>query len=111
MRSCREHRQRRTTAPRCTQRPRRGNALALVIPIRNLSPLPLFCLAMRTTMEIDDHLLDAVRDLARLRRCSNGAVVSQLLRQALLGERVANAGAPMTSTAVVNRIRQQLHGL
>ena len=78
---------------------------------RNRLPFPLFRLAMRTTLEIDDHLLDAVRDLARLRRCSNGEVVSQLLRQALLGERVASAGAPMSSTAVVNRIRQQLHGL
>jgi Arc/MetJ family transcription regulator len=66
---------------------------------------------MRTTIEIDDHLLDAVRDLARMRRCTNGAVVSDLLRQALLGERVASTGAPMSSTAVVNRIRQQLIGL
>jgi Arc/MetJ family transcription regulator len=66
---------------------------------------------MRTTIDIDDHLLDAVRDLARLRRCTNGEVVSDLLRQALLGERVASTGAPMSSTAVVNRIRQQLLGI
>jgi hypothetical protein len=49
--------------------------------------------------------------MARLRRCTNGEVVSELLRQALLGERVASTGAPMSSTAVVNRIRQQLLGL
>ena len=66
---------------------------------------------MRTTIDIDDHLLDAVRDLARLQRCTNGQVVSELLRQALLGERVASTRAPMSSTAVVNRIRQQLLGL
>ncbi len=65
---------------------------------------------MRTTIDIDDHLLDAVRDLARLQRCTNGEVVSELLRQALLGERVAITRAPMSSTAVVNRIRQQLLG-
>ena len=66
---------------------------------------------MRTTLEIDDHLLDAVRDLARSRRCTNGEVVCDLLRQALLGERVDGAAAPLTSTAEVNRIRQQLLGL
>jgi len=65
---------------------------------------------MRTTIDIDDHLLDAVRDMARMRRCTNGEVVSDLLWQALLGERAAGTGAPMSSTAVVNRIRQQLLG-
>ncbi|MEB3276373.1 MAG: CopG family transcriptional regulator [Cyanobacteriota bacterium] len=73
---------------------------------------------MRTTLEIDDHLLDAVRELARSQRCTNGEVVGQLLRQALLGEQPAPwasasgrlIDAPLTTNAAVNRIRQQVSG-
>lgn len=38
---------------------------------------------MRTTLEIDDDLLTAAKDIARRERASAGAVVSRLLRQAL----------------------------
>ena len=38
---------------------------------------------MRTTLNIDDDLLFAVKELARIRSTSAGAVVSALLRQSL----------------------------
>lgn len=40
---------------------------------------------MRTTIDIDDDVLAAVKERARLRRHSAGKVVSELLRQALAG--------------------------
>jgi len=39
---------------------------------------------MRTTLQLDDDVLDAARVLARRRRLSVGAVISELARQALL---------------------------
>ncbi len=42
---------------------------------------------MRTTLNLDDELLRAVRSLAKERDESLGAVVSSLLRQALRPER------------------------
>ena len=38
---------------------------------------------MRTTLQLDDDVLDAARVLARRRRLSVGAVISDLARQAL----------------------------
>ncbi len=38
---------------------------------------------MRTTLDIDDDLLAAAKDIARRERISAGAVVSRLLRKAL----------------------------
>ena len=40
---------------------------------------------MRTTLEIDDDLLAAAKELARRRATTAGRVVSDLLRQALTG--------------------------
>lgn len=40
---------------------------------------------MRTTMDIDDDLLAAAREIARRERTSAGRVVSRLLRAALAG--------------------------
>ncbi len=40
---------------------------------------------MRTTLDIDDDLLMAAKELARREGASAGAVVSRLLRQALTG--------------------------
>ncbi|XHS80285.1 CopG family transcriptional regulator [Burkholderiaceae bacterium UC74_6] len=40
---------------------------------------------MRTTLEIDDDLLHAAKELARREGASAGVVVSRLLRQALTG--------------------------
>jgi Arc/MetJ family transcription regulator len=42
---------------------------------------------MRTTIDIDDDILAAVKERARLQRHSAGKVVSELLRQALAGAR------------------------
>ena len=46
---------------------------------------------MRTTLDIDDDLLRAAKEIARRERCSAGQVVSRLLRQSLTG---AAAPAP-----------------
>jgi hypothetical protein len=46
---------------------------------------------MRTTLDIDDDLLLAAKEIARRERSSAGQVVSRLLRQSLTG---ADAGAP-----------------
>ena len=40
---------------------------------------------MRTTLDIDDDLLFAAKELARRERSSAGAVLSRLARQALVG--------------------------
>lgn len=39
---------------------------------------------VRTTLQVDDDVLEAVRVLARQRRLSLGTVISDLVRQALL---------------------------
>jgi hypothetical protein len=46
---------------------------------------------MRTTLDIDDDLLAAAKELARRENVSAGQVVSRLLRQGLTGAR----GAPV----------------
>ncbi len=38
---------------------------------------------MRTTLDIDDEILAAAKDLARRRRTTAGAVISELVRRAL----------------------------
>ena len=54
---------------------------------------------MRTTLDIDDDLLTAAKELARREGASAGAVVSRLLRQALTGTGGA-AAAPRRPKAV-----------
>ncbi len=46
---------------------------------------------MRTTLDIDDDLLRAAKEIARRERSTAGQVVSRLLRQSLTG---ADTGAP-----------------
>jgi predicted DNA-binding ribbon-helix-helix protein len=65
---------------------------------------------MRTTLQIDDHVLDAVREMARSRHCSAGAMVTALLKQALLGERSAAQDPRLSTTGAVNKIRAELFG-
>ena len=48
---------------------------------------------MRTTLDIDDDLLTAAKELARREGASAGAVVSRLLRQALTGAGRSSATA------------------
>ncbi|NBQ22262.1 MAG: hypothetical protein EBU30_11610, partial [Synechococcaceae bacterium WB6_3B_236] len=40
---------------------------------------------MRTTLDLDDDVLQAAKELARRQRLSAGQMVSRLLRQALVG--------------------------
>jgi len=49
---------------------------------------------MRTTLDIDDDLLQAAKELARHEGASAGAVVSRLLRQALTGAGATPAKQP-----------------
>lgn len=46
---------------------------------------------MRTTLDIDDDLLQAAKELARLEGATAGAVVSRLVRQALTAQPAAAA--------------------
>jgi hypothetical protein len=56
---------------------------------------------MRTTLDIDDDLLAAAKELSRQQGCSAGKVVSNLLRRALAGGApggvTAAQGAPVAS--------------
>ena len=47
---------------------------------------------MRTTLDIEDDLLQAAKEIARRERTSAGHVVSRLLRSALTQPRVPDAG-------------------
>jgi hypothetical protein len=55
---------------------------------------------MRTTLDIDDDVLQAVKDLARRKKRTAGAIISELARQAL--------GATPADTAA--KAPQALHG-
>lgn len=52
----------------------------------------MYDVGMRTTLDIDDDILSAVKELADLKRTSAGRVVSELVRQAM-----AAAAPPSTS--------------
>ena len=73
---------------------------------------------MRTTLELDDDLLQAARQLAAQRGTTMGQVISELARQALAPKsapRVRNgvplfvpkAGAKQPHLALVNRLRDE----
>ncbi|MDX1605746.1 MAG: hypothetical protein R3202_06105 [Candidatus Competibacterales bacterium] len=49
---------------------------------------------MRTTLDIDDELLAAAREIARRERQSLGQVISRLAREALAGTHRADDPAP-----------------
>ena len=49
---------------------------------------------MRTTLDIDDDLLIAAKELSRLQRRSAGQVVSELIRQALSAPASAASSSP-----------------
>lgn len=55
---------------------------------------------MRTTLDIDDDLLAAAKELARRERSTAGEVVSRLLRRSLTGGDVAAAPAKSPRTSV-----------
>ncbi len=52
---------------------------------------------MRTTLDIDDDLLTAAKELARHRNVSAGQVVSGMLRQVLTGQAELKTGKRRTS--------------
>jgi hypothetical protein len=55
---------------------------------------------MRTTLEIDDDVLAAAKELARRERSSAGSVLSRLAREALVGRCAdADAAAPRARRA------------
>lgn len=47
---------------------------------------------MRTTVDLDEDVLDAVRSLARMQRRSMGTVLSELARRALTPEQHGGVG-------------------
>ena len=47
---------------------------------------------MRTTIDIEDDVLAATKELARLQNVSAGYIVSKLIREALAGHQQAPAG-------------------
>ena len=55
---------------------------------------------MRTTLDIDDDLMAAAKELARRERSSAGKVVSRLLRQSLTNARSAAPKAPLRTRSV-----------
>ena len=72
---------------------------------------------MRTTLDLDDDILLAAKEIAESRRTTAGKIVSELVRKALQAPasrvRVRNgvplltrrAGAPIITMAFVNRLR------
>ncbi len=56
---------------------------------------------MRTTLEIDDDVLEAAKELARRERSSAGSVLSRLARQALTGAAAAKPPAAPRRTRAV----------
>jgi hypothetical protein len=74
---------------------------------------------MRTTLDIDDDVLEAAKELASSRSTSAGRVLSELARQALQPKRAPRvrngvplmprrpAGAPRSTMALVNRLRDE----
>jgi hypothetical protein len=74
---------------------------------------------MRTTLDIDDDVLQAAKELAELRRTTTGKIVSELARKALQPEasaRVRNGvpllrrrrGAPPLTMKRVNQLRDEM---
>jgi hypothetical protein len=71
---------------------------------------------MRTTLDIDDDVLLAVKALSRQRRVTAGRLISELARKSLVGRpanRMRNGvplfpvqpGAPVVTLELVNRLR------
>ena len=74
---------------------------------------------MRTTLDLDDDILQAAKELARARGLTAGQVVSDLVRRALGSQRAARVrngipilprrrpDAPRPTMALVNRLRDE----
>lgn len=55
---------------------------------------------MRTTLDIDEDVLAAAKELARRQRLSTGRVVSRLLRQGLTGQGLSVASSDQRNASV-----------
>jgi len=78
-----------------------------------------YTLLMRTTLDIDEDVLLAVKEMAVLKRTSTGRVLSELARQALRpsdASRAVRSGVPLlpkrpgerpVSMELINRLRDQ----
>lgn len=60
---------------------------------------------MRTTLDIDDDLLAAAKEMARRERSSAGQVISRLVRQSLTGEDKSHTAAGKARRRVVAGFR------
>jgi Arc/MetJ family transcription regulator len=60
---------------------------------------------MRTTLDIDDDLLAAVKELARRERSTAGEVISRLVRHSLTGEAAGPASGSQFPRAAVAGFR------
>ena len=60
---------------------------------------------MRTTLDIDDDVLIAVKELARAERLSGGKILSRLARQALTGGALTPARADPQSAVLAGGFR------
>jgi hypothetical protein len=74
---------------------------------------------MRTTLDIDDDVLLAVRDLSRQRREPAGRLLSELARRSLLSKAKTGTrdgvplfpvkpGSPVVTLELVNRLRDEV---
>jgi len=74
---------------------------------------------MRTTIDLEDDVLAAAKDIARQRRRTVGQVVSELVREALTRESVTEAedgfpifprrpGGQVVTLELVNRLRDEI---
>jgi hypothetical protein len=55
---------------------------------------------MRTTLDLDNDVLDAAKEMARRERITAGQLISRLLRERLTG--VASGAAPIAGEPAVN---------
>jgi Arc/MetJ family transcription regulator len=76
---------------------------------------------MRTTLDIDDDVMQAAKELATLHGKTAGQVVSDLVRKALAGDRRGGTrlrngvplirrkpGSPLMTAALVNELRDEV---
>jgi len=60
---------------------------------------------MRTTLDIDDDVLAAAKELSKQRNCSAGQIISLLARQALTSRPAEDASSPNPQRATVAGFR------
>ena len=66
---------------------------------------------MRTTLDIDDDVLEAVKELAAREKKTAGAKLSELARLAILGPEREHAGPPRASTGFGEQEQPPINGV